>query len=341
MASTNELLNPSSVHSKRVGFTLVELLVVITIIAILIALLLPAVQMAREAARRMHCSNNLKQMALAVLDHVNARGVFPTGGAVPWPVIEDYSTSGMPWGPEKQGLGWAFQILPYSEQEAVYDLCVQTKLEQTPIALYFCPSRRPVTRYPDTSLRVLMDYAGITGGDPPSITKDDPGTLDDSFWQDGNHWVPPRNKKWHGTIVRTNWDITSTPPGSVGSTAPIRIADITDGTSNTMMLGEKRLHPGNYQSGDWHDDRGWTDGWDPDTIRSTSYPTGADIDGNAVGVGGQQLDIAYCLGSAHSGSFNSAFADGSTHPINYDIDRAVLSYLGNREDNQLIDTSKL
>ena len=87
------------------------------------------------------------------------------------------------------------------------------------------------------------------------------------------------------------------------------------------MLGEKRLHPNNYESGDWHDDRGWTDGWDPDTIRSTSYPPGQDTNDNAIGVGGQQLDIAFCLGSAHSGAFNSAFADASIHPLNYSIDR--------------------
>ena len=340
MPSTSQFLNPNSVRSKRLGFTLVELLVVITIIAILIALLLPAVQAAREAARRVQCSNNLKQMALAVHDHVNAKGVFPTGGAVPWPLIQDYSTSGVPWGPAKQGLGWAFQILPYVEQEAVYGLTPQTRLEQCPIAMYFCPSRRPVTCNPDGSGRVLMDYAGITGGDPPSITHDDPTTLYDSFWQ-GDVWNPPHKKVWHGAIVRTNWDIGGTPPGPVGSTAPITFADITDGASNTVMLGEKRLHPYNYQSGDWHDDRGWTDGWDPDVIRSTSYPPGADTEANAVGVGGQSLDIAFCLGSAHSGAFNSAFADASIHPLNYEIDRDVLSYLGNRDDNQAIDASKL
>ena len=82
----------------------------------------------------------------------NALGVFPTGGAVPWPVIEDYSTNGVPWGPKKQGLGWAFQILPYMELEAVYGLCVQTRLEQCPIelsisALRAAPSRAiPIVR---------------------------------------------------------------------------------------------------------------------------------------------------------------------------------------------------
>ena len=334
-----DLLSPRSARSQRLGFTIVELLVVVTIIGILIALLLPAVQSARGSPCA-ECCNHLKQMALAIHGHVNARGVFPTAGAVPWPVIEDYSTNGTPWGPSKQGLGWAFQILPYLELESVYRLCVQTRLEQCELGIFFCPSRRPVTHYPDSAQRVLMDYTGITAGDPPSITKDDPSTLYVSFWQSNDPWHPPHDKQWHGTIVRTNWDITSTPPGPVGSTGPIGFADVTDGTSNTVMLGEKRLHPGNYESGDWHDDRGWSDGFDPDTMRSTAYPPGEDVDGDILGIGGQDLDLACCLGSAHSGAFNSALADASVRPLNYNIDRTVLAYLGNREDGNAIDGSK-
>ncbi|HOM19265.1 MAG TPA: DUF1559 domain-containing protein, partial [Thermoguttaceae bacterium] len=100
------------------AFTLVELLVVITIIGILISLLLPAVQSAREAARRTQCINNLKQIGLAILNHEQARREFPTGGDIPWPNIANYLTNGQPNGPAKQGLGWAYQILPYLEQQA-------------------------------------------------------------------------------------------------------------------------------------------------------------------------------------------------------------------------------
>jgi prepilin-type N-terminal cleavage/methylation domain-containing protein/prepilin-type processing-associated H-X9-DG protein len=343
MPPTHESANLRLARSERSGFTIVELLVVITIIAILVALLLPAVQAARESARRMQCGNNLKQMALAAHTHVDARGVFPTGGAVPWALIDDYSTDGNPWGPEKQGLGWAFQILPYLELESVYHKCVQTELELTPLSIYFCPTRRPVTRHPASPHRVLMDYAGINGGDPPSVTKDDSGKLDWTFWQaDGaHHFNPPPGMKWHGVIVRTNWEIMNDPPGAIGSTAPIGFADIPDGASNTAMLGEKRLHPTCYDSGDWFDDRGWTDGWDPDTIRSTCYPTGPDVEGYVPGITGQLLDIAYCLGSAHQGSSNVAYADASVHALSYDIDREVLAYLGTRDDGRVFDPSKL
>src|SRR5437588_4898057 len=98
-------------HAKRGAFTLVELLVVIAIIGILVALLLPAIQAAREAARRTECKNHLKQICLAISNFESARRVFPTGGALFNPQLEFYLDSGgNPYGPDKQGLSWAFQI---------------------------------------------------------------------------------------------------------------------------------------------------------------------------------------------------------------------------------------
>ena len=101
--------------ASRHGFTLVELLVVIAIIATLIGLLLPAVQSAREAARRTQCANQLKQTGLAILQTESSARVFPSGGITPFPKIEDYSSGGKPFGVTKQGLSWGYQILPFME----------------------------------------------------------------------------------------------------------------------------------------------------------------------------------------------------------------------------------
>jgi type II secretory pathway pseudopilin PulG len=110
----------------------VELLVVIAIIGVLVALLLPAVQAAREAARRTQCMNQVRQFGLAILNLENAHKIFPNGGIEPWPDIAKYSSNGKPWGPERQGLSWAFQILPYLEENAVHDLDTTVEIARSP-----------------------------------------------------------------------------------------------------------------------------------------------------------------------------------------------------------------
>src|SRR6195952_2826586 len=101
----------------RQGFTLIELLVVIAIIAILIGLLVPAVQKVREAAARAQCQNNLKQLGLAIHNHHDVYKVLPTGGTNPWATVSMASAT-IPDGPAKQTCGWGYQILPYIEQKA-------------------------------------------------------------------------------------------------------------------------------------------------------------------------------------------------------------------------------
>lgn len=311
---------------RRGGFTLIELLVVIAIIGILIALLLPAVQAVRESARITTCSNQLRQMGLAIQNHVDAMGVFPTAGDTPWPVLEDYITNGRPNGPDRQGLGWAFQILPYLDQEGVYDVQRQDRLEQIANTFAFCPSRRPVVRQLS---RVLMDYASATPG-PWNAQGNVVMNSENGYWQDraNGTWDLVHGVTWKGIIVRTNWDIRPPPGQPAGCTPAIIPEQITDGTTNTLMLGEKRLNPNYYLSGDWCDDRGWTDGFDPDTVRSTAYPYGPDSDSAG--------DICYMFGSAHMAGMNACFGDGSVRVLSYTVNRNVFNALGDRMDGHVL-----
>ena len=131
---------------------MVELLVVIAIIGILVALLLPAIQAARESARRSQCQNQLKQIGLAMHNHINALSVFPTGGDGYNPNIRNYLTGtdpanpnnskGTPNGPNKQGLGWGYQILPFLEENALKSITTMGQLASVELPLYFCPTRR-------------------------------------------------------------------------------------------------------------------------------------------------------------------------------------------------------
>jgi prepilin-type N-terminal cleavage/methylation domain-containing protein/prepilin-type processing-associated H-X9-DG protein len=372
--------NSYSISTKR-GFTLVELLVVIAIIGILVALLLPAIQAAREAARRTECRNKLKQIGLALQNHASTQRVFPTGGAVIYPKIEDYVAGNKPLGPEKQGLGWAYQILPYLEEGALQGLITQDQLQAATVLLYVCPSRRTVSEAQSSANAenkqvFLIDYAAVqpctvhcpagSVGCPDPAPRYNPRDAVPltpasyevnwpSIWggknmngkQQGNQQV------YDGVIVRSPWrrDAASTPGNPfgrflTGAPGPTKFAKITDGTSHTLVIGEKYVRSDMYEGGGYSDDHGWCEGWDPDAIRSTCFQPLQDSDGyqyQSLGPAdpfGHDKDIPY-FGSAHSGGFNCIFADGSIHTLTYDIDVIVFNALGTRAGDEIIDAAAL
>lgn len=290
---------PSRSSAARTGFSLVELLVVIAIIAILIALLVPAVQSVRESARRTQCRNNLKQMGLAIHQFHEFHKHFPTGGKMPW----DWSNKDDLNDP---GPGWAYQILPYLEKNALKRETNTSIIEQAEMPLYNCPSRR---KHPTQNGRALMDYAAATPGDAVDSW--------DQFWF-GVVWGVPTNVRYRGVIVRG------------GDGRHTRFGDIVDGTTHTLVLGEKWLRPFNYYGGDWHDDRGWTDGWDPDIIRYTAFKFENDRQDSANWWDGYQF------GGPHRGMMHGLMADGTVKSISTSIDRAIFNYMGLRDDRMNI-----
>jgi prepilin-type processing-associated H-X9-DG protein len=100
-----------------------------------------------------------------------------------------------------------------------------------------------------------------------------------------------------------------------------------------MMIGERRLYTNRYELGDWHDDQGWTDGWDPDILRWSGIPPAPDVKEGSAGAPSPR-PYGFYFGSAHSAGMNAVFADGSVHPITYDIDARIFNYLGDRKDQR-------
>jgi len=359
-------------NETRAGFTLVELLVVIAIIGILVALLLPAVQAAREAARRTQCTNQLKQMALGCLNHHDVYGQFPTGGIGPNPSIEGYVQGGRPFGPSEQGLGWSFQILPFLEENAVHGITTTAALRDTPVAIYNCPSRRGPTKAAD-GLGYVTDYAAANAMPSRSQAGDyrldfdtnafPAGNAQSSTWCSGGFFFSGVNKPWpanheapavkssipeyvgfHSVIVRSrlrrlqagaNWFSRD-----LGYESKVTFAKVTDGGSNTAMLGEKRVDATRYDSSSWYDDQGWSDGWDPDTTRSSVCPCRPDslLDTDISTCDPENLGVCHeagmSMGSAHPAGFVCAYADGSVHLIQYDIDYEAYVNLFNRHDGE-------
>ncbi|MCD4728662.1 MAG: DUF1559 domain-containing protein [Pirellulales bacterium] len=351
--------NPSfAVRHPKGAFTLVELLVVITIIGILIALLLPAVQAAREAARQVQCKNHLKQLALGCLNHENAVKRFPTNGwGFQWTGDADRGTD---W---RQPGGWLYNILPYIEQEALHQMgaglpqaqkyAAHTQRMSVPLSVLYCPTRRGAIAYPWVHTWLTNNASAI----PATVGRNDYAA---NGGDQHTHSDYPAQALWSPNSGRGPSSTTDVenPPGQMTSNARttfaniarvatgimycgslIGMADITDGTSNTYLVGEKHLNPDDYATGldpadnsdAWqganHDISRWS-GW---SGPSNLLPPLPDTPGYAN---------YYCFGSAHTNGFHMSLCDGSVRMVNYTIDPETHRRLGNREDGMTIDGKK-
>jgi prepilin-type N-terminal cleavage/methylation domain-containing protein len=318
--------------SRRIpqAFTLIELLVVIAIIAVLIGLLIPAVQKVREAASKTQCTNNLHQMAIGWQHHHDSVGAFPSGGGDPtnsWneAVAPYYVQVGQPGTGPLQTAGWGFQILPYIEQDNVWkggigDGANTIALNQAvaisgsftnpngnPIKTFFCPSRR--------SPMVL----------PPMA-----------------NWYAPSGTFGH---VPSDYAAASlNAAGALGfATQGVHIPEIKDGASNTLMVGEKRLNLfflGQYQP---DDNVGYTAGGGPNMVRKTAIDNSDPIQPCCSPLPDYSSSLATDdgkkrFGSSHSAGIQAAMCDGSTRTISYSVKNTTFAAAGTIKGGEIVDS---
>ena len=316
-----------SKRNLRFGFTLVELLVVIAIIGILVGLLLPAVQAAREAARRMQCSNNLKQMGLALHNYESAFKVFPPGGVTP----------GGCCGTPSAG-NWALFLLPFIEQQALYNRYDFTLFNDSApgrtvaaatdvngfavtqkIPAYMCPSDPgagelliPASGNGNNKVYMTSSYRACSGAGYRGVA-----------WMDSN-----QTNAWHTanrgvlfTVGGSHLGRTAT-GGDAHGASPTKIGGITDGTSNTIVVGEYHTITQPRRRTFW----GYTyTSYNQSTV-TVGQPRTLIANFDRCNIPGQPGGDNPCKrgwGSMHTGVLQWAFGDGSVRSIGANVDLGV------------------
>ena len=311
---------------QRSAFTLVELLVVIAIIGTLVALLLPAVQSAREAARRNSCVNNLKQQMMSTQLHHDTKNRYMMGRETSW----------------QQGVSWAFHILPFIEMKNVFDSFVpelpvfdeaNSLAMRTPVEIFYCPSRRSPAADRD-----------FDNNDQPSLVQDAAA---------GGDYAANAGHHYRFGTEESDW--TDTPDmgavaGPIFTRSKISARQVLDGLSQTFAIGERHIpwevdaKPGleDHDKGD----NAFFAADNPDTILAgTKVVQGQDpskVDGYDSGLAQNSYDLRITVfGSEHSQVVNFAFLDGHVSPIAKSIDQETLELLSTIADGRVIDSSEL
>jgi prepilin-type N-terminal cleavage/methylation domain-containing protein/prepilin-type processing-associated H-X9-DG protein len=329
---------------KSSGFTLIELLVVIAIIAVLIALLVPAVQKVREAAARSQCQNNLKQIGLAMHSFHDTYKRFPPGSA------SDAGVFGSGGG---YGSSWMVFILPYIEQGALYNQWKFTgnsgwnnanniTIPVPMISIYVCPSSPlPTTYTPNSIIRVQGDYVAIARADQAAI----------SGYTDPRRYVGSGSGCCGAGIVSGS--------GVLPPNGQVRMAHITDGTSNTIVVGEQSdwITKTDGSKVDWRsgNGHGFAMGTSQSGVPGSGYGNERPFNTTTVRYAINQktgwtddCTLGVCsnnssntpLRSTHPGGVNCVFGDGSVRFVLDSTPLATLAQLAYRDDGYVVNLNQ-
>jgi prepilin-type N-terminal cleavage/methylation domain-containing protein len=343
-------LRPRSIGRRRPSrraYTLIEFLVVVAILAVVLGLLLPAVQRARESARRLQCQNNLKQLALSCLNHEQMLARLPTGGwGIAWTGDADLGFD------RRQPGGWFYTTLPFLESSGRYDmgmgLATQPKnaahlqrLGTGWASAYYCPTRRTSCTYPwinswsivNAGLPKMVDRSDYAANGGDAYTS--PGAPLPPLWKSalpGDEAGPAsfaeggvKGSKTQAASAKATFDaISNAANGVIFCGSMVKMADIADGAANTYLLGEKYLNPDAYLTGeDLGDNAAALVGDNDNVARWTFLPPMQDTPAYAA---------RWRFGSAHVDGFSMAFCDGSVKLMDFAIDPKVHCEMGNRMD---------
>ena len=324
--------------TQREAYTIVELLVTITIIAILVAFLLPAVQAARETARRAQCANNLRNLGLAGQNHESAHGFLPSGG---WS-MNGCGDPDRGFGAGQPG-GWIYHVLPYVESNEVWSIGeglagrepggqkfdALAKQRSSVVPILHCPSRREAT-----ARRALETAFADNAAQPDRLARSD-------------YAANAGTQKLRLTRVNTLACIEESPlcsfpsvsrnfDGIVAPRSQVRLAQINSGTSHTAMMGDKYLNPDLYNgASQCSDDNAATHGFDWDTVRWFPDDNGIrvalwDFRSPQRDTSGFE-DCSQRFGSAHIDGPLFILCDGSIRPVPLNTDRRIYAALGSRD----------
>ncbi len=314
---------------KKAAFTLVELLVVIAIIGMLVGLLLPAVQQAREAARQMQCGNSLKQLGLASLNHEASQKFYPSGGWRCWWEGEPDFGFG-----EKQPGGWAYSLLPFLEQNALWELgmdgnqtidntikTANATRAQTVVTAFYCPSRRPaklsVGKYGTANCNAVTE-----------VCKSDYAANSATSFYCCN------NTNDYANALKLQDNTASNRTGIFFFKSRVTIGEVRDGTSNTYMFGEKFLEPQKYEPSTPNDQ----DQYSPWTGITASHDRRVHKTDRSFALMQDRdgYNTYLPFGSCHAGAAGMTMCDGSVQRISYSIDQETHYYLACKADGQAV-----